>query len=160
VLEEQFFDPKIHDRASFRSGEQLLDEFLRKYAAQQSARGVASVFVLVDDVQPSKILGFYTLSAAQVDVTHLSPAEQKKLPRYPVPCFRLGRLARDLGCRGTGIGEILIGLAVERCRKATFSIGAYALLVDAKTPAAKLFYEHYGFIPCGDSPMVLYLPIR
>lgn len=159
MLEEQFFDPRVHDRNGFRSGEPLLDEFLRKYAAQQSAKGVTSVFVLVDDAQPSKILGYYTLSAAQVDVSQLSLAEQKKLPRYPIPCFRLGRLARDLGSRWAGVGEILMGLAVDRCRKAKLSIGAYALLVEAKNTSARSFYEHYGFIPCGDAPMTLYLPL-
>lgn len=160
MLEEQHFDPRVHDRAGFHSGEPLLDEYLRKYAAQHNARGITSVFVLVDDAAPSKVLGFYTLSAAQVDIAQLSLSEQKRLPRYPVPCFRLGRLARDLDNRGTGIGALLLGLAVERCRKAQVSIGAYALLVDAKNAAAKSFYEHFGFVPCSDSPMVLYLPIR
>jgi predicted GNAT family N-acyltransferase len=160
VLEEQFFDPKVHDRSGFQSGEPLLDEFLRKYAAQQSARGVTSVFVLVDDDQPNKILGYYTLSAAQVDISQLSPVDQKRLPRYPIPCFRLGRLARDMGSRGSGIGGVLMGLVVERCRKAKVSIGAYALLVDAKSTSAKSFYEHYGFIPCTDSAMTLYMPLR
>jgi predicted GNAT family N-acyltransferase len=160
VLEEQFFDPQIHDRNGFHCGEPLLDEFLRKYAAQQSARGVTSVFVLVDDGQPHKILGYYTLSAAQVDVSQLSRADQKRLPRYPIPCFRLGRLARDIGSRGSGVGGVLMGLAVERCRAATVSIGAYALLVDAKSNSAKSFYEHYGFILCADSAMTLYMPLR
>jgi GNAT superfamily N-acetyltransferase len=160
VLEEQHFDPKIHDRSSFHCGEPQLDGYIRKYAAQQSQRGLASVFVLVDDADPGKILGFYTLSAAQVDVGQLSPIEQKKLPKYPVPCFRLGRLARDLSSRGTGVGELLLALAVDRCRKARDSVGAYALLVDAKNPAAKSFYERFGFMPCRDSPMVLYMPIR
>lgn len=160
MLEEQFFDPKIHDRSSFHCGEPLLDEFLSKYAAQQSAKGVTSVFVLVDSAKPSKILGFYTLSAAQIDASQLSQADQKKLPRYPIPCFRLGRLARDLESRGAGVGEMLMGLAVDRCRKAKVSIGAFALLVDAKSGSAKSFYEHYGFIPCADLPMTLYMPIR
>jgi hypothetical protein len=92
VLEEQHFDPKTHDRSGFHCGEPLLDEYLREYAAQQSARGLTSAFVLVDDAIPSKILGFYTLSAAQVDVGQLSAMEQNKLPKYSVPCFRLGRL--------------------------------------------------------------------
>jgi GNAT superfamily N-acetyltransferase len=160
VLEEQVFDPKVHDRNSFQCGEPALDTFLRQYAAQQVAQGVTSVFVLVDDAMPSKIQGFYTLSAAQIDSSRLSPAERKKLPRYPVPCFRMGRLARDLRCRGQGVGEILIGLAVDRCRVAMASVAAYALIVDAKDASAKSFYAHYGFIACVDAPMTLYLPIR
>ena len=42
MLEEQFFDPKLHDRAGFNSGEPALDEFLRKYASQQRSRGLTS----------------------------------------------------------------------------------------------------------------------
>ncbi len=159
VLEEQVFSANGHDRSSFRCGEQALDDFLRKYALQQSAKGISTVFVLIDDAQPSKILGFYTLSAAQVSVEQLSEAERKKLPRYPVPCFRIGRLARNIENRGLGVGEILIGLAVGRCLQARSQVGAYAILVDAKNEKAKRFYEKYGFVPFVDSPMSMYLPL-
>ena len=149
----------MHDRAGFRCGEPALDEFLHKYAAQQGAKGLSSIFVLVDDAHPRKILGFYTLSAAQIGVAQLSDAERKKLPRYPVPCFRMGRLARSVDCSGSGIGSLLLGLAVERCLKAKAQVAAYALLVDAKNDQAKSFYEHFGFVPCIDAPMTLYLPL-
>ncbi|MDP2367578.1 GNAT family N-acetyltransferase [Rhodoferax sp.] len=159
MLEEQALDASRHDRTDFQCGEPALDEYLRKYAVQQSAKGITSIFVLVDDVRPSKILGFYTLSAAQVGVEHLGDAERKKLPRYPVPCFRMGRLARHIECRGTGMGTVLMGLAVDRCLKARSHVGAYALLVDAKDERAKAFYQQYGFTVCSDSPMALYLPL-
>ena len=97
----------------------------------------------------SKLLGFYTLS----------DAERKKLPRYPIPCFRMGRLARSLAHSGSGMGDLLVGLAVERCRQARTQVGAYALLVNVKNDDAKAFYQHYGFLECLDSPMTLYLPL-
>ena len=159
MLEEQVFDVRLHDRAAFHCGVPALDDYLHKYAAQQNSKGISTVFVLVDDMAPSKILGFYTLSAAQIDVQQLSATERKKLPRYPVPCFRMGRLARDIKSRGAGLGEILIGCAVDRCLHARSLVGAYALLVDAKDEKAKLFYERYGFSPCVDAPMTLYLPL-
>jgi GNAT superfamily N-acetyltransferase len=159
VFEEQVFNVKLHDRASFQCGEPALDEFLQKYAAQQNAKGINTVFVLVDPAQPSKIVGFYTLSAAQIDVQNLSDAERKKLPRYPIPCFRMGRLARHRDHHGDGLGKILIGCAVDRCLNARRLVGAYALLVDAKHEQAKSFYEHFGFIACADAPMTLYLPL-
>lgn len=159
MLEEQVLDAKRHDRAAFRCGVPALDDYLQKYAAQQNAKGISTVFVLVDHAAPSKILGFYTLSAAQVGVQQLSDAERKKLPRYPVPCFRMGRLARHIENHGDGLGEILIGCAVDRCLHARSLVGAYALLVDAKNEKAKSFYERYGFIPCADEPMTLYLPL-
>ena len=159
MLEEQVFNAKLHDRASFQCGEPALDEFLQKYAAQQTAKGINTVFVLVNPAQPSQIMGFYTLSAAQIDVQHLSDAERKKLPGYPIPCFRMGRLARHKDHHGERLGEMLIGCAVDRCLNARRLVGAYALLVDAKHDKAKSFYEHYGFIACADAAMTLYLPL-
>ena len=159
MLEEQVFDPKRHDRAAFRCGEPALDDFMKKYASQQAEKGICSVFVVVDGVHPSTILGFYTLSAAQIDVEQISESDRKKLPRYPVPCFRMGRLARDMESRGTGLGEILIGLAVDRCLSAKAHVGAYALLVDAKNEKAKSFYQNYGFIGCTVNLQTLYLPL-
>jgi predicted GNAT family N-acyltransferase len=159
VLKEQVLDVRRHDRAAFRCGVPALDDYLHKYAAQQNAKGLSTVFVMADDALPSKILGFYTLSAAQIDVQQISDTERKKLPRYPVLCFRMGRLARTTESRGAGLGEILIGCAVDRSLHARSLVGAYALLVDAKDEKAKSFYERYGFIPCVDAPMILYLPL-
>ena len=158
MLEEQMLDARRHDRAAFDCGDLALDAYLHKYALQQAVKGISSVFVLVDDAQPGTILGFYSLGAAQIDAQQLGEAERKKLPRYPVPCFRMGRLARDMKHRGTGVGAILIGLAVARCLKAQAQVGAYALLVDAKNAKAKAFYHRYGFIAGQDAPMTLYLP--
>ncbi len=159
MLEEQVLNAKLHDRAAFRCGVPALDDYLHKYAVQQNAKGLRAVFVLVDPAQPRTILGFYTLSAGQVDVLQLSDAKRKKLPRYPLPCFRMGRLARHIDHSGKGLREILIGCAVDRCLQARNLVGAYALLVDAKSKQAKLFYEHYGFKACVDAPMTLHLPL-
>ena len=159
MLEEQVLNVSVHDRAGFHCRVPALDDYLHKYAVQQNAKGISTVFVLVDDAAPSKILGFYTLSAAQVGAEQLSDTDRKKLPRYPVPCFRMGRLARDSDSRAAGLGEILIGCAVDRCLHARRLVGAYALLVDAKNEKAKSFYERYGFVPCVDAPMTLYLPL-
>lgn len=159
MLEEQVLDARRHDRLAFRCGVPVLDDYLQKYAVQQNAKGISTVFVLVDDAAPSQILGYYSLSAAQVGVQQLSEADRRKLPRYPVPCFRLGRLARHSDHAGTGLGELLIGCAVERCLRARSLVGAYALVVDAKDERSKSFYERYGFTACLDSPLTLYLPL-
>lgn len=159
MLDEQVFNAKLHNRAAFRCGEPALDDYLQRYAAQQNAKGISTVFVLVESSKPSEIFGFYTLSAAQIDIQQLSDAERKKLPRYPIPCFRMGRLARHSQHRGDGLGELLIGCAVDRCHHARSLVGAYALLVDAKHDKAKSFYAKYGFTACVDAPMTLYLPL-
>ena len=132
---------------------------MRRFAEQHRRRGISSVYVLTDSAQPARILGFYTLSAAEVDAERLTEAERKKLPRYPVPCFRMGRLARRSDQQGRGLGKVLLGCAVDRCLKARQQVAAYALLVDAKDDAAKAFYVHFGFKPLLDAPMALFLPL-
>lgn len=159
MLEEQLLNPNIHDRAGFTCGIPELDDYLRRFAVQHRRKGVSTVYVLVDSGKPSLILGFYTLSAAQVDAAELSDADRKQLPRYPVPCFRMGRLACRMDQRGQGLGKLIIGCAVERCLQARNQVAAYALIVDAKNSEAKAFYEHYGFRPCVDAAMTLYLPL-
>ena len=159
MLEEQQLDPSKHDRTGFSCGVTELDEYLHRFAVQQSKKGVTVTRVLIDSAAPQTILGYYTLSAAQVDCTELSEVDRKKLPRYPVPCFRMGRLASSAVHRGQGIGTLLVGCAVERCLVARQQVAAFALIVDAKNAEAKRFYLHYGFTPCADSAMTLYLPL-
>jgi GNAT superfamily N-acetyltransferase len=159
VLEEQPLDPARHDRAGFHCGIPELDEYLHRLASQHRRKGVATVHVLVDAEMPDRILGFCTLSAAQVDAAELNDADRRKLPRYPVPCFRMGRLACREDRRGQGLGRLLVGCAVQRCLEARKQVAAHALIVDARDSSAKAFYERYGFTPCVDARMTLYLPL-
>ena len=48
---------------------------------------------------------------------------------------------------------------MERCLQARKQVAAFALIVDAKSPETKAFYEHYGFTPCVGASMTLYLPL-
>ena len=117
------------------------------------------MYVLADSARPEFILGYYTLSAAEVDVQRLPVAERKRLPTFPVPCFRMGRLACRSDHQGHGLGKLLVACAVDRCLKARQQVAAYALLVDAKDDAVKAFYVRYGFKPLMDMNLTLYLPL-
>lgn len=72
MLEEQALDPACHDRQGFTCGAPVLDEYLYRFAVQQSKKGITVVRVLVDTGKPAEILGYYSLSAAQVDVNEIS----------------------------------------------------------------------------------------
>ena len=159
MLEEQRLDSKHHRCTEFDCGNPALNEYLARYANQHRRRGITQIYVLVNSDAPSIVLGYYTLSAAQVDTSQLSESERKKLPRFPVPCFRMGRLAVSKDQQGKKFGAMLVALAVDRCLHAKEEIAAYALVVDAKDKHAKSFYERYGFIACADQLMTLYLPL-
>jgi predicted GNAT family N-acyltransferase len=159
VLDDLPLDPAVHDRQGFECGVPALDEYLHRLAEQHRRHGISSVYVLTESAQPERILGYYTLSAAEVDGQRLAEAERKKLPRYPVPCFRMGRLVCRKDQHGMGLGKILLGCAVDRCLKAREQVAAYALVVDAKDAVAKAFYVHFGFKTLQDAPLTLYLSL-
>lgn len=159
MLEKRALDPTLHERQGFACGVPALDEYLHRFAEQHRRRGLTAVYVLVDSAAPAQVLGYYTLSAAEVDVARLPEAERKRLPRFPVPCFRMGRLACASSQRGRGLGKLLVGCAVDRCLKARQQVAAYALIVDAKDDAARNFYLHFGFRSLQDARLTLYLPL-
>ena len=159
MLEDRPLDPAVQDRQAFVCGVPALDEYLHRFAEQHRRRGISAAYVLVDTSAPGTILGFYTLSAAEVDVERLSAADRKRLPKFPVPCFRLGRLAVHRSQQGLGLGKLLVACAVDRSLKARQQVAAYALVVDAKDETAKAFYAHFGFRPMADAALTLYLPL-
>ena len=157
MLEEQRLDSRIHNCAEFNCGTPALNDYLVRSATQDCRRNISQIYVLVDPDDPATVLGYYTLSAAQVDVDQLSERERRRLPRYPIPCFRMGRFAIGQVLQGRGMGKILLGCAVDRCLQARQEVAAFALIVDAKNIDAKSFYEHFGFVAFADKPLSLYL---
>ena len=152
-------DPARHSRADFHCGVPELDRFLHELAAQHQRRNFSTTYVLIESVAPADILGYYSISFGALRLSDLSPAEQRKLPKHPVPAARIGRLAVDEAQRGRGYGALLLQNAVKRCLAAREQIACYALVVDAKDDAAASFYEKFGFFACTESGAQWYLPL-
>lgn len=151
--------PRRHDREGFTCGEPTLDTYLRQRAAQHHRDGISTTHVLVDDAEPTRILGFYSLSAAQLLLDDLQDADRKRLPTYPVPAVRMGRLAVSTGEQGKGRGDYLVAHAVARCLGLREQLGVRVLLVDALHAKAARFYRAYGFRDAVSDSHRLYLPL-
>lgn len=55
------------------------------------------------------VLGYYTLSAAMIQVGDIAPELARKLPRYPqLPVTLIGRLAVHERLKGQGRGVFLL----------------------------------------------------
>jgi predicted GNAT family N-acyltransferase len=152
-------EAKRHDRADFDCGEEPLNRYLRTLAAQHRVKGIATTFVLVDSESSSKILGYYSLSAASLEFARLTEADRKGLPAYPIPAVRIGRLATSVSARGQRHGELLLQNAIKRVLHARSTLGVYAVVVEAKDVAAEGFYRKYGFRLCDPNSRQLYLPL-
>ncbi len=159
MLEEQQLNSRLHNFTEFDCGIPELNHYLARFATQDRRRNLSQVYVLIDTGKPAHVLGYYTLSAAHIEINQLSERERRRLPLYPVPCFRMGRFAIQRDVQGEGLGKHLLGCAVNRCLKARREVAAYALVVDAKDAKAKSFYEHFGFIAFTDAVLSLYLPM-
>ena len=151
--------PKRHDREGFACGEPALDAYLRQQAARHHRAGISTTHVLVDDGDPARILGYYSLSAAQLLLTDLQEADRKHLPAYPVPAIRMGRLAVSASEQGRGHGDCLLAHAVARCLGLREQLGVRVLLVDALHEKAARFYRAYGFREATVNSHTLYLPL-
>lgn len=150
----------VHDRTAFDCGEPPLNDFLKTKAAKHQTQRVSRSFVLSDEAEPKRILGYYTLSNSQIAREQLSEEEAKNLPRHPIPSVMLARLAVDKAEQGKRYGEWLLMDAIKRCALVGQQSGVYALLVDAKHEAAKRFYERFGFVAIAGHPLTLYLPLE
>jgi GNAT superfamily N-acetyltransferase len=155
----ELLDPKRHDRAGFTCGEPSLDAYLHTQATQHHRDGIATTHVLADERAPSRILGYYTLSAAQLLLTDLQETDRRGLPRYPVPAVRMGRLAVASSEQGRRHGEWLLGSAVQTALDVRERLGVRVLLVDALNENAARFYRAYGFRESTSGASSLYLPI-
>lgn len=155
----QPLDSAIHRREDFRCESAELVTFLRTRARKEMEAGVSACFVLVPESDRSRIAGFYTLSAAEIEVTALPDGLAKKLPRYPaMPATLLGRLARDLEFRGQGIGDRLIFNALARAFSTSHEVGSLAVITDPKDENAAVFYRGFHFLPLKSGR--LFLPMR
>lgn len=147
-----------HDRSGFSCGIPELDQYLMHQAGQDVRRRFARAFVCTSD-GANAVLGFYTLSTLSIDLDSLPAELVRKLPRHPVPCVLLGRLAVDAATQGRGIGSMLIADAIKRTNAVGKTVGVYAMIVDATNEAAKPFYMAFGFLPFQNDPMRLFLPL-
>ena len=152
-------DVSRHDRDAFTCGVAALDDYLRQRAGQHQRDGIATTHVLIDDAQPNRILGYCALSAAQLRLQELQDKDRKRLPAYPVPAIRVGRLAVSQSEKGKGYGQLLLGHAVNLALSLRSTLGVRVLIVDAKDAQVAAFYEGFGFRRTADSTLMLYLPI-
>lgn len=159
MLIAQRLDGALHDRKGFDCGEPSLNHYLSTLATQHHRAGVATTHVLVDDESPKRVCGYYSLAAAQMSLADLSGADQRRLPRYPVPVARLARLAVTLHEQGRGLCETLLQDAVKRCLILRSELGIHALVVDALHGRAAAFYRIYGFRQTAERSLTLYLPL-
>ncbi len=153
---------KGHDRKGFDCGQSDLNVFLQKYARQSHESGASKTYLAIADAdaEAETVLGYYTLSPAQVEFSRVPDIARYNLGRHDVGGFRLGRLAVDIMMQGQGLGGQLLVAAARRCIRASEQVGGTALLIDAKDAKTAEWYKLFGAVALTDRPLALLLPYR
>ncbi|MGB1111241.1 MAG: GNAT family N-acetyltransferase [Gammaproteobacteria bacterium] len=151
------FEPldRQHDRAAFCCGEPALDGYLLATARQHADKGISRTFVAVEQDQAETIVGYFTLTVAEIPREHLPAKQKRRLPNTDLPVIKLARLAVDSRFQGKGLGGVLLFEALKRAAAAQALTGAVAVIVEAKSERAASFYEQHGFLPLPDTPLSL-----
>lgn len=153
----------LHDRKVFDCGIEELNIFLKQHANQNQTKNLSKTYVAVVAISADdrkKIYGYYTLSAGHIQCDQLPENVKAKLPKYPIPIGRIGRLAVDKEYKGQGIGGFLLHDALTNILNIADKMGVFAVVVDAKNGDAKAFYKKYGFIELQKSELTLFLTIE
>ena len=148
-----------HDRNGFDCGSAELNDYLRKYARQNHETGGAKTFIAVPPDEPVRVLGYYSISPGAIEFARVPARLTKKLGRYEVPVFRLGRLGISRSLQGQGLGAELLLAAGFRALSVASQIGGVALAIDAKDERAAGWYERFGAARLLDDPLKLILPL-
>jgi len=149
---------KKHDRQGFDCGQPELNTYLQKHARQSHDSGASKTYVAVADADGKTVLGYYSLSPAQVAFARVPEMARYKLGRHDVGGFRLGRLAVSKALQGQGLGGQLLVAAVRRCRRVSEHVGGTALMIDAKDASSAAWYRLFGAVALIDMPLSLVLP--
>ena len=149
---------KKRDRRAFDCGQEDLNRFLQLFARQAHEHGASKTYVAIDDADGKTILGYYTLSPAQVDFYRVPEVARLNLGRHDVGGFRLARLAVSQSLQGQGLGVQRLVAAARRCMRASQEVGGTALMIDAKDERVAQWYASYGAVRLNDAPLSLLLP--
>ena len=131
------------DRASFDCGRASLNAWFQRHAWINHLSGASRVTVLADEAS-GRIMGYVTLSAAQIERAWLPKPQQRNRPD-PVPVTLLGQLAVDCRDQGEGHARSLLLFALRTALEASMLIGSTGVITHPLGDGVCAFYKRWGF---------------
>jgi len=145
-----------HHIEGFCSGEEVLDNWLKKRALKNESSDASRTYVVCID---NNVVGYYTLAVGSICHEQAIGKLRRNMPN-PIPVMVLGRLAVDATLQGRGIGPGMLRDAVFRTQKVAEIAAIKAILVHAISDRAKTFYEDFGFQVSPVDPMTLMVTLK
>jgi hypothetical protein len=145
-----------HDLSRFDCGNEALNDWLKVRAIDSEGR-TARTYVAC---KGNTVVGYYCLASGAIERSELPKALRKHGLPNAIPVVIIGRLARDLSCKGSGLGLDLLQHALGRIVQASETIGVRCVLVHALDEKASKFWKQNEFIESPIGSRTFFLPIE
>lgn len=144
-----------HDASEFHSGQETIDEWLRRSARDSDGRNLTRTYIWHrgDGV----ILAYYTLMPYFIERATLGKKQGRGLPDR-IPCYLIARLALNENLHHQRLGSQLLASALSRAAIGSRDLGGRYVIVDAIDDVAASFYRHHGFEPVPGHERRLLIP--
>jgi ribosomal protein S18 acetylase RimI-like enzyme len=131
------------DRGQFDCGRDSLNAWFHRHAWHNHTSGVSRASVICD-AATKLVIGYVTLSSAQIEREFLVKAHQRNKPD-PVPATLLAQLAIDKAYQGQGHARSLLLFALTASLRASREIGSFGVLTHPIDEQVREFYRRWGF---------------
>lgn len=134
---------KDDDRSAFDCGRDSLNTWFRRHAWSNQESGASRVNVITE-AATGRIVGYVTLSAAQIERAFVPKPQQRNQPD-PLPVLLLGQLGVDQAFQGQGHARSLLLFALRSALAAADLIGAVGVITHPLDDGVRQLYAHWGF---------------
>ncbi len=131
------------DTAGFDCGRVALNHWFRRHAWPNQELGVSRITVICD-AKADSIVGYVSLSTAQVERAWLPKAQQRNRPD-PMPSILLGQLADDLRWHGQRTARSLMFYALTTAVRLSEQVGCFCVLTHPLDDDVRALYAAFGF---------------
>jgi predicted N-acetyltransferase YhbS len=131
------------DRASFDCGRESLNAWFHRHAWRNQQAGVSRTSIVCDPTKGG-IIGYVSLSTAQIERAWLAKTEQRNRPD-PIPAALLGPLAVHRPYQGRGYARSLMFFALTTIVRVSKDIGCFCLLTQPLDDGVRAFHQSFGF---------------
>lgn len=120
-----------------------MNHWFRRHGWANHAAGISRINVICDTVT-AQIVGYVTLSAAQIERSSLPKSRQRNKPD-PIPATLLGQLAVHKDYQGKGCASSLLAFALRTALRSSRDVGSWGVLIHPLDDAVRRFYARHGF---------------
>ena len=147
----------VHDLSQFDCGNVALNDWLKGHALDSEGQSARTYVTCQNNV----VVGYYCIATGSVERRTL-PSKLKRKQGLPnqIPVAIIGRLARDVTYRKTGLGSDLLQDALKRIVSASEIIGVRCVLVHAIDDDAVKFWKTNEFIEYPETSRTFFMPVE